>query len=234
LTRQDQKRGQFGVGSPRRNLLLRALPADAFGLVAEKLVPVALRKGDTLDQCCVIFPRTGMVSMTSVMQDGRCIETALVGPEGFIELNASPERALIQHHRVQMAGTGWRLAVPEFKSIINRQPEALSVFLRYYEAVLAQTLQLVACAALHTAHERCCRRLLMTYDRVAGVTFESNQEELAALLGLRRRTVGETYKALQDRGVVRYSRGTISILHPARLQDEACECYSTIKTATGL
>ena len=50
----------------------------------------------------------------------------------------------------------------------------------------------------------------MTYDRVAGVTFESNQEELAALLGLRRRTVGEAYRALQDRGVVRYSRGTIS------------------------
>jgi len=49
------------------------------------------------------------------------------------------------------------------------------------------------------------------------------------MLGVRRTTVTLLAQELQKRGVLRYSRGRITILDRAALQACACECYETIK-----
>jgi Mn-dependent DtxR family transcriptional regulator len=47
------------------------------------------------------------------------------------------------------------------------------------------------------------------------------------MLGVRRTTVTLLAQELQKQGIVRYSRGRITILNRAALEN--CECYSAIK-----
>jgi CRP-like cAMP-binding protein len=82
---------------------------------------------------------------------------------------------------------------------------------------------------MHPADERCARWLVMTHDRVGSDEFELTQEFLAQMLGVRRATVSEVANALQSEGVIRYSRGTISILNRDALADRSCECYRIIR-----
>jgi len=49
------------------------------------------------------------------------------------------------------------------------------------------------------------------------------------MLGTTRPTVSLAAGRLKERGLIDYSRGLIRILDPAGLEDEACECYRTIK-----
>ena len=49
------------------------------------------------------------------------------------------------------------------------------------------------------------------------------------MLGVRRSSVGQVCGELQRVGIIRYSRGSITILDRARLEAAACECYGAIQ-----
>ena len=55
------------------------------------------------------------------------------------------------------------------------------------------------------------------------------QERIANLLGVRREGVTEAAGKLQAEGLISYSRGHITVLDRARLEEEACECYAVVK-----
>jgi Mn-dependent DtxR family transcriptional regulator len=65
--------------------------------------------------------------------------------------------------------------------------------------------------------------------RVPADTFALTQDSLAQMLGVRRATVGDICARLQDAGIIRYSRGTMTVLDRARLEGAACECYGEIR-----
>jgi Mn-dependent DtxR family transcriptional regulator len=77
--------------------------------------------------------------------------------------------------------------------------------------------------------ERLARWLLLCADRACGDTFEMSHEFLADMLGSSRPTVSIAAEALKDAGLIRYSRGVISILDVTGLEKRACECYHVIK-----
>jgi CRP-like cAMP-binding protein len=93
-----------------------------------------------------------------------------------------------------------------------------------------QVGQAVACNALHPIERRCARWLLMTHDRVClAAEFELTQEFLSYMLAVRRASVSEAAHTLQARGLIRYSRGHISVLDRSGLEAAACECYSVVR-----
>jgi Mn-dependent DtxR family transcriptional regulator len=71
--------------------------------------------------------------------------------------------------------------------------------------------------------------LLTTQDRVGSEEFPLTQQFLAQMLGVRRPTVSETASRLQSQGLIRYSRGVITITDQAGLEQFACECYRIVK-----
>jgi len=55
------------------------------------------------------------------------------------------------------------------------------------------------------------------------------QELIANMLGVRREGVTEAAGRLQDAGLIRYSRGRITVLDRPKLEKRVCECYVVVK-----
>jgi CRP-like cAMP-binding protein len=93
---------------------------------------------------------------------------------------------------------------------------------------MAQLSQSAACAHFHEIEPRLARWLLMTHDRAHADHFHLTHEFLGDMLGVRRSGLSIAAALLQDRGLISYSRGEISILDRAGLEQTACECYAAL------
>ncbi len=89
--------------------------------------------------------------------------------------------------------------------------------------------QSAACNRAHSLEQRMARWLLITRDRVDSDEFPLTQEFLGQMLGVRRPTVSLTGSALQRAGLIRYSRGRITIVDRRGLEEVSCECYAYVK-----
>ncbi|HEX8664763.1 MAG TPA: helix-turn-helix domain-containing protein, partial [Beijerinckiaceae bacterium] len=89
--------------------------------------------------------------------------------------------------------------------------------------------QTAACNRGHNLGERLARWLLMCHDRVEGDELKLTQEFIAQMLGTRRSGVSEAAILLQAAGLIRYSRGHITILDREGLEEFACECYGVVR-----
>lgn len=58
------------------------------------------------------------------------------------------------------------------------------------------------------------------------------QELIANMLGVRREGVTDAAGKLQKLGAIQYSRGQITVLDRAQLEELSCECYSVVKRET--
>jgi predicted transcriptional regulator of viral defense system len=57
-------------------------------------------------------------------------------------------------------------------------------------------------------------------------------ELIANMLGVRREGITDAAGRLQKQGVIRYSRGRITVLDRAALEELCCECYSVVRRET--
>jgi CRP-like cAMP-binding protein len=116
-----------------------------------------------------------------------------------------------------------------FKKEMARSASMRSVMLRYAHAFFNQVAQSAACNHFHSIDQRCSRWLLMTHDRMQSDEFLLTQEFLAMMLGVQRTGVTVAASALQRAGLIRHSRGNVTILDRPGLLRRSCECYGTSK-----
>jgi CRP-like cAMP-binding protein len=148
----------------------------------------------------------------------------VVGLRALLGAEASPRRLM-----VQFPGGALRVRADVVKDWSSRGGPLAHWLSRYVNAFLTHAGQLAACNAVHTLHQRCCRWLLMTHDRVQSDELPVTQKFLAQMLGVRRAGVTEVAGPLQDEGLIRYSRGRVVILDRHKLEGCACECYRIIR-----
>jgi hypothetical protein len=104
-----------------------------------------------------------------------------------------------------------------------------NVLLRYTQALLTQMAQTAVCNRHHTVDQQLCRWLLLSLDRLNSSELSMTQELIANMLGVRREGVTEAAGKLQSSGIIRYSRGTITVLDRPQLEARVCECYAVVK-----
>ncbi|RIK77620.1 MAG: Crp/Fnr family transcriptional regulator [Planctomycetota bacterium] len=217
-----------------RNAILAKIPDTELQRIRPLLHPVEFEPrlvlyepGRAMRYAC--FLEEGMVSAVSVMEDGRTIEVGNIGREGVVGGLLLLEADSVDYrHVVQVPGHGLRMAASDLREAAEVCPEFRACTLRYVAAFLAQTMQGMACNGLHSVQQRCCRWLLMGRDRVGSDELEITHEALALTLGVRRASVSEVLRPLQQKGLVRYSRGRITILDRPGLEAGACECYRIV------
>jgi CRP-like cAMP-binding protein len=223
------------VSRPAGNRLLATLPEDAFALLEPDLRQLTLPQGvvcygagDPIDQ--VYFPHTGMISQLITTGDGDMVETSSTGREGAVGVQCGlGPRLSFTRTTVQIPGRFSVISAPRFEHAVSRSAALRDLILRYTETLWAEAQQNAACNAIHDGSSRLCRWLLQCADRIGSEQLLLTQEFLAEMLGVRRTTVTLLAQELQKRGVLRYSRGRITILDRAALQACACECYEAIK-----
>jgi CRP-like cAMP-binding protein len=220
---------------PVENRLLTALTSEVKAHLLPNLELVALPFKEVLYQPrkpieYVYFPNHGVVSLLTMLEDGILAEVGLVGDEGmvgiavFLGVETTNTEAI-----VQVPGEAMRMKTDVFKNLVKPDSPLYSLLLRYTHALMLQISQSVACISHHSVEERCCRWLLMTCDRAHSDQFPITHDFLSQMLGVRRASVSVVAGMLQKAGLIRYSRGQMTILDRQGLEAFSCECYRRVK-----
>lgn len=222
--------------TPHQNHLLDALPRADYERVASHLELLPMDLGEVLYESgahlrYVYFPTTSIISLLYVMEDGASAEIAIVGNEGLLGIslfmggNTTPSRAV-----VQSAGMAYRLKGDLLKTEFARFGPTMHLLLRYTQALITQMAQTAVCNRHHSLDQQLCRWLLLSLDRLQTNDLSMTQELIANMLGVRREGVTEAAGKLQAAGLIRYSRGRITVLDRGGLEARTCECYRVVKT----
>jgi CRP-like cAMP-binding protein len=217
--------------SPIENRLLSGLPR----LVRQRLIasctPVELELGKVLYEPTerirdIYFPLEGFISLLLPVDGHASLELALIGNEGMLGVpvvlgvEGSWLRALVQG-----SGSALRMSTVSLRRELERSAALRRTLNRYIYVLLDQTALIAACNSFHTLDARLVRWLLMTHDRAHTDHFHLTHEFLAQMLGVRRVGVTNAAGQLQQRKLVRYSRGDITVLDRAGLESASCGCY---------
>ena len=216
------------------NRLLAALPDAEY----QRLIPhlehvwlpfqkVLYEVGEPIEY--VYFPHRAIVSALSTMEDGSMVEVGLVGNDGIVGIPAAlGDNIATTTTTVQVPDSAMRMKASVLKSEFGRGGVLQNLLLRYIQALFALTSQNAACNRLHHLEERLARWLLLVYDRVESNELPLTQEFISQMLGVRRAGVTVAANTLQQAGLIRYTRGKITILNREELQAASCECYEFI------
>jgi len=221
--------------APSQNHLLAALPSSDFELLAEHLELVPLALGQMLYEPGVqmrhaYFPTTAIVSLHYVTESGASAETAGVGNEGVVGISLFMGGDTTSSSAVvQTSGHAYRLERNVLKQEFNRAGLLQRLLLRYTQALMTQMAQTSVCNRKHSLDQKFCRRLLLSLDRLPSNEIIVTQELIASLLGVRRESVTLAVNNVQKIGLIKCSRGLISVLNRPGLEERACECYAVIK-----
>jgi hypothetical protein len=232
LTRQN---GTVG-GRPFNNLLRRLSDTD-FALIAPYLITVVSSPNDLLyspgdNVETVHFPcGPSLVSHMVANEDGRDVETILIGREGAVGGIVS-QGHLPAYTRiiVKFAGPFVRLPVNKLDAAKSKSPSLSNIFARYADCMLAQIFQSTACNAIHSIEQRTAKWIISAMERHdGGDTVPLTHEQLATLLGVGRSYTSRVIQTFKAEGTLETRRGSIVVRNVDALQNRSCRCNEAVK-----
>ena len=221
---------------PYNNLLRRLNRAD-FALIEPHLAQVQSRTNDLLynpgaNVETVYFPcGPCLVSYVVPNEDGRDVETILVGREGAVGGIVS-HGFLPAYTRicVKFAGPCVRLPVSRLEAAKDKSISLRNIFARYADCMLAQIFQSTACNAVHSIEQRTAKWIISAMERTDGDdVVPLTHEQLATLLGVGRSYTSRVIQTFKAEGIVETRRGSIVVRNRDALQNRACLCNEAVK-----
>jgi CRP-like cAMP-binding protein len=216
-----------------KNKLLQSLDASVIERLSLRPVTLELRHeiasaGSLIHE--LTFIEEGMSSMTTSFKDGSEVEVSLFGYESVIGMSALMGHShSINRVYMQLAGRGFCSPIKAACKEFERSGRFHHLALRCVQAQLTQARQFAGCNAKHRLNERLARWLLLCADRARAERFSISHVFLADMLGSTRPTVSVAASAFKARGLIKYSRGVVSILDRKGLERKACECYQVVR-----
>jgi CRP-like cAMP-binding protein len=217
------------------NQLLRALPRAEFEALRPHLEFVELVRETVLVEAGaplthVYLPHDGVISMTLRLSQGQAVEVAMVGRESVFGASAALDGGVsLTDAMVLLPGAASILDVAHFRAAADRSVSFRTLLARHEQALCAQSQQAAACNASHSVEARLSRWLLRARDLANSECLPLTQEILAQMIGVQRNAVSIVAHALQQAGIIRYSRGHIEITNLDGLRETSCECYEAVK-----
>jgi CRP-like cAMP-binding protein len=178
----------------------------------------------------VWFPMSGVVSLMTILDDDRMIETAAIGREGLVGVTCGPLNGRAASRAIaQVDGVSACCPSDIFADALAESEAMRLALAKFTESLFAQVQQAAACNAQHRLDERLARWLLTIHDRADSDRFGLTQADVAGMLGVRRATVSEVGTELEDKGLIRRGRGWIEIVDRPALEQAACGCYGAMR-----
>jgi Crp-like helix-turn-helix protein len=234
LTRREET---AEVSDRPYNNLLRRLNAEDYALLEPHLVqqtaaPNSLLYNPGDDVEIVHFPcGPALASFLVPNEDGRDVETILVGREGAVGGIVSEGR-LPAYTRimVKFGGPFVRLGVGKLDAAKTQSKTLRNIFARYADCMLTQVFQSTACNAVHSIEQRAAKWIVSAMERTdCHDTVPMTHEQLATLLGVGRSYTSRVIQIFKAEGVLETKRGAILVRNPAALRQRACICNESVK-----
>jgi hypothetical protein len=219
------------------NNLLRRLNATDYALLAPDLAGNEGKAGDLLynpgdNVQTVHFPcGPTLVSYMVPSEDGRDVETILIGREGAVGGIVS-QGFLPAYTRicVKFGGPVVRLSVARLDAAKTNSVSLRNIFARYADCMLSQIFQSTACNAIHSIEQRTAKWIISAMERTDGNnTVPLTHEQLATLLGVGRSYASRVIQTFKAQGVLDTRRGAILVRNPDALRLHACLCNEAVK-----
>lgn len=222
-------------GRPDNNLL-KLLTARDYALLAPNLQPVAFsqeailyRPGEPVTSA--FFPcGAAMASFVITGEDGREVETALIGREGAVGGVVSKgylpaySRIIVKH-----AGSFMRIRLTHLDAAKRQSPSLADIFTRYADCLFAQLMQSAACNAVHSIEQRTARWIIAALERTGSQLVTLTREQLARLLGVGRSYTSRITQEFCHEGIIETRRGALYVRDPERLRRKACGCNTALE-----
>ncbi|MCP3474653.1 Crp/Fnr family transcriptional regulator [Bradyrhizobium sp. CCGUVB1N3] len=221
---------------PYNNLLRRLNQAD-YALIAPHLTTEATSANELLynpgdDVQVVHFPcGPSLATFLVPNEDGRDVETILVGREGAVGGIVS-EGYLPAYTRivVKFGGPFVRIHVGKLEAAKRSSPSLRNIFARYADCMLAQIFQSTACNAIHSIEQRTAKWILAAMERIEGNdSVPLTHEQLATLLGVGRSYASRVIQSFKAQDLIETRRGSILVRNRDGLKSRACLCNEAVK-----
>jgi hypothetical protein len=218
------------------NNLLRALRRADYALLVPYLITrqatandVLYNPGDNVE--VVHFPcGPSMVSFLVAGEDGRDVETVLVGREGAVG-------GIVSHGHlpaytrivVKFGGDFVCLKVADLEAAKATSTALRHYFARYADCLLAQIFQTTACNAIHSTEQRAAKWIIAATERTGDDVVPFTHEELAAMLGAGRSHTTRVLQSFRAQGIIQTRRGSLVVRDQSALKAISCPCNELVK-----
>lgn len=217
------------------NKILAAYSAESFSQISSFLEKVSFCGDEYIHQpddtiYYVYFPETVVMSELQILEDGRTVETAMIGKEGVTGLSTLFNSQSVNcWTQVSLPGDALRIDLQILKEEFDFGGTIQSLLFDFVSSYIRQVSQRVVCNTHHAIENRLCNWLLMLNDRCGSKEFPMTQEKIARFLGVHRPSISNIAGSLREKNVIDYTRGKIIILNRELLEHTACPCYRQLQ-----
>jgi CRP-like cAMP-binding protein len=175
----------------------------------------------------VYFPETGILTFSELSDEGSRIGVGHTGYEGFsgwsllLGCNLAPHEARM----TASGGSALRISTSELLTVCRTSESLRDLLLRFVRAFTVQLSSTVVSSLTQPVDTRLCRWTLMAHDRVEGDEIEVTHNEIAVMLAIRRSSVTDALHTLEGEGLIRGTRGRVTIRDRGGLRRRAGNTY---------